>query len=191
MGLLSGLFGQKVPLRSPRDILADAIADVGDPSLVPVALTLFDDPSQLIEQWEGEQGEPPEWADPERPQSAAELAYQVFEHVLREDQRIGFLDWADGWMCVEREFNMMFRRLGAPPVDDTERAHMERATENCERGKTTQILWNFMHDMGRRRGLQLDWIQSDGDCHFPMYIRREAYEKWRRARFGKGVDVLP
>lgn len=183
MGWLSRLFGPKSPPRPPRDILAEAIADIGDPSLVPAALALFDDPHELIERWEEEQGDAPDWSE-------AELASQVFEHVLREDNRIGYLDWADGWMCIESEFNKMFERAGVEPVNLEERAHMDRATENCERGRATQILWDFMYDTGKKRGLQLDWITSDADCHFPIFMKPEAYKKWQNAQFGKGVDVL-
>jgi hypothetical protein len=197
MGLLSRLFGPKEPPRPPRDILAEAIADIGDASMPSQALALFDAPQALIEEWEKVQGELPAWADPQRPETEAELAWQVFEHVLEQHGRIGFLDWSAGWGDIETEFNRLFARAGVDAVSEQERARMSEAMEIAsalrpgKRPLAVEVLWDFMDEMVGRRELKLDWLTTDADCHHPIVMRPEAYEKWKPARFGKGVDVLP
>jgi hypothetical protein len=191
MGFFDRLFGEKAPVASPREILAQAIAEIGHPSLVPKALSLYDDPTPLIEEWSHVQGDLPEWADSARPQSAAELAFQVFDHVMREDERIGFIDWADGWIAIARVFDTLFERSGVKALDDHERADMESRTANCSRGESIISLMKPMHALVEKRGLELTWMHSEQDAHFPIVMQPQTFEKWRKARFGKGVDVLP
>jgi hypothetical protein len=185
---LSGLLGKK-DSRDTRTILAEAIAEIGDPSWVSEALRFYDSPDDFL-QHVAERVEPL-WVEENRAPRAGELADEIFRDVLTSRGRLDSVDWADGVIAILDTFDKLFAANGLALVSAQQRAELIARHGEVERGKAFHAMWKTLESLAGERGRLFVYYNLEGDAHGVLLMTPEAHERWKNIRFGKGHYVLP
>ena len=190
-GWVQKLLGGRSQARSPRDLLADAMADFANADLASQALRFYDTP-QAFEIFLDENNlqEAP-WSDGGRAPTSPELAFEIFFRLLIANARIGQIDWASDAAEVIQVFDRLFAAAGTAQLADAERAELEQIGSHGKRGEAFLKLAPHLEAAAQTRGRKVAYFGMGQDAHFPALLTPQAYARWRRAKFGKGFPVLP
>jgi hypothetical protein len=186
---LKNLLGPKAPPPDPRQILAEAISEIGDPSLVPKAMELYDSPEAFDAYMYEAHLEPP-WVSDDRAPRPGELGYEILWTVLEQNGRAGFIDWATGVIGILDTFDELFVKAGVARFSVEQRTELERLHEHAERGKAFRALFKTLDRAAQERGLEVTYRSLDHDAHYPVLLTPAAYKRWDNAMFAKGLPVI-
>ena len=190
MSLLSRLFGGRRD-EAPETVLRTAVAAVAGEAMAARAVDFFHDPSAFLA-WLDTRHQCPAFDQEEREPSPAELAWEVWFHLLTEHGHARCLDWKDGFDAIVEAYDGMFARQGAPALRPDELARLRgTAATSVPPGGPYMDLWDSLHAAARERGLALTHLDLGGDGHCPLVFRDEFRAWLRDARFGKGYPLLP
>lgn len=187
---LKARFGNAAPAPDPRNMLRQAIADLGRPELVEAALAWYDDPLAYTETALSGNHEPA-WAESDRNPSPDELASDVFLHLMMEEGYIGVIDWADGPEQMAETFDMLFARSKVAPLDACEREALDRVCAGSKRGECFHNANDALASMIRARQLGVRYLDMGWDAHVPILGKEAMLTQWQQRRFGKRFPVLP
>jgi hypothetical protein len=184
------LLGKAAATPSPRAVLAAAVSEFADASLVERTLALYDAP-HAFEEYALESGHEPPWLEEERNPTPEELASEVLLRVLFVEGYVGHIDWADGVNSILGIFDSLFLKRGVPTLNAEERATLTRSAIDSVRGDAFMQLLDPLQAAAKTRGFEIVYLDLGQDAHFPLLLTTDAFRRWRKATFGKGVPVLP
>jgi hypothetical protein len=185
---LSGLLGRK-DTRDARTVLAEALAEIGDPSWVGEALRFYDSPEAFVQHLTD--GYEPLWVEEDREPAPGELATEIFRDALEVHDRLQVVDWADGVIAILNAFDKLFAANGLPPVSAEQRRELTALHCEAERGKAFHAMWKTLETLSAERGRLFVYYNLEADAHGVLLMTPEAHERWKNARFEKGHYVLP
>jgi hypothetical protein len=190
MSFLSRLFGGRLD-EAPEVVLRTAVAAVAGEAMATRAMDFFHDPGAFVA-WLEARHQCPDFVQDEREPSPAELAWEVWFHLLSEHGYACCLDWKDGLDGIVEAFDGMFALQGAPAWRLDELARLCGIAAASEPpGGPYMDLWDSLHAAARERGLALEPLDLGNDGHCPLVFRAEHRALLRDARFGKGYPLLP
>lgn len=187
---LTNLFSRQAPVDGSRALLADAIAELGDPLLVPQALAWFDD-RETFENHLLDSGDETAWMGEERAPETPELAFEIFFRVLSSNHYIGVLDWADGAEEITVCVDALLARANLRLLDDEEKRRLRDLAAGGKRGAAFNAMRGALEAAALGRGRVMKVLDLGHDAYYPTLLTPAAKERWAHATFSRDFPVLP
>lgn len=182
--------GREKAISDPRALLAEAMSDIGGTLLAERAIAFFDAPKDFTEYAIDVRTEPL-WVLEDREPAPDELASEIFISLLLAEDRLGCVDWADGYEKVAAVFDSLLSHAKVAVLQADERNALAAKAASAARGEAFLQLWPLLEGQAKRRGLEFVYVNLGQDAHFILLMSPEAKKRWSQARFGKGFPVLP